>query len=146
MNIEEFARKLDKNTDTVRNWVDHHYIPGVRTDEEGNYIIPNSARKPYTETRARNKAAIYKSMVKACDKGCGITAELYKISDAEFQSYIQQLLDLQYICSYVEDGVTYYNITPTGAEWMNAGYKETVSAIASGVVSAAVSAITTLMK
>lgn len=113
MTVEEFAEKNKTTEQIVLNWIKEKYIPGV-VDNGGVYFIPLSARRPYTRRRAKTGTAIMKSIIKACDKRYGISAELYGISEPEFQDYITTLEKKRYISSYKEDGITYYNATLDG--------------------------------
>lgn len=118
MTVKEFAEKQNVKENTVYKWIESGYIAGVARTGKDCYYIPNSARKPYTKCRAKTGDAILKSIVTACNQRCGVCSALYKISEAEFQCYISDLLDNKYITKYTEDGVTYYNISELGAEWI----------------------------
>lgn len=137
MTVQEFAEKCNKKVSTVLKWIESGFVPGVVT-KDGEYVIPQSARKPYTECRAKDGKAILKSIVTACNKRCGVCAALYDISDAEYQNYISTLVNEEYISSFCEDEITYYNVTPKGADWVRHSPKSgdiiaAVSAVVSGV-------------
>ena len=133
MTVQEFAKKCNKKVSTVLKWIESGYVPGVVT-KDGEYFIPQSARKPDTECRAKQGKAILKSIVTACNKKCGDCAPLYGISEAEYQNYLSTLVHEKYISSFCEDEITYYNVTPKGADWVRPSLK-------SGDIIAAVSAV-----
>lgn len=133
MTVQEFAEKCNKRVPTVSKWLEAGFVPGV-VMKDGEYVIPQSARKPYTECRAKGGKAILKSIVTACEKRCGVCAALYGISEAEFQNYISTLLSEEYISPFCEDEITYYNVTVKGAEWIRHSLK-------SGDIIAAVTAV-----
>ena len=133
MTVQGFAEKCNKRVSTVLKWLEAELVPGVVT-EDGEYVIPQSARKPYTECRAKGGKAILKSIVTACEKRCGVCAALYGISEAEYQNYISTLLSEGYISPFSEDEITYYNVTVKGAERVRPSLK-------SGDIIAAVSAV-----
>lgn len=113
MNIKDFATKCGVLEATVKEWIKKGYVPGA----QGDYIPP-SARQPYTVTRAKTGSAIVRSMLKACNNHYGIFAGIYNISQDAFDAYVKSLLDGGYIIAYEEDGVTYYNITVKGIEFL----------------------------
>lgn len=149
MTVQEFAIKCGTKEATVVNWLEKGYVPGT-TKVDGTFRIPQSARKPYTKNRAKTGSAILKSMVKACDLRFGICAAVYKIPEAEFSGYIETLVHSQLISTYQDDGITYYNVTDKGADWLkNQSRKEEwISLIGTGasVVSAVSAAIPLIAK
>ena len=71
--------------------------------------------------------------------GLGVSASLYGISNAEFEAYIQSLLDSGHITRFIEDGLTYYNITAIGANLLRKwNKKDILGAIQAGAAVAAV--------
>lgn len=109
MTIDEFVeRNRIKNKKTVCNWIKKGYIPG--SDEKLNFI-PDSARMPYIEARAKKAEAIYNSIVKAACKRKHVFPELYGICDEEFQGYIDELAKAGLIKTRITDGITYYDAT-----------------------------------
>lgn len=130
--IEEFARMNDVKPSTVRGWISKGFIPGAHDD-----YIPLSARRPYTDTRAKGGTAIIRSILFACENSLGITASLYGLSEPAFCSYIDQMLNDGYISSYEEDGATYYNIAPSGAEllrnWNKKDWKGIIQTVFAGI-------------
>lgn len=144
MTVEEFADKCGKEKATVLKWIQEDYIPGI-AKVDGEYIIPNSARRPYTENRAKNGKAILKSLVKACEKQCGICAALYNISEAAFNNYIETLEKEGYISPFTEDDIKYFNVTVKGAEWIKPTLKPSDWITAVNAVATTVSAGSTLI-
>ena len=117
MNIEEFANSCNTSIKTAKKWIDSGYI--LSAVKKGNdYFILDSARQPYTKTRAKTGSAIIKSILTACDKRYWIGNALYGITEKEFQSYIEQLEKEGYIIPLILDGVKYYNITTKGIEYL----------------------------
>ena len=114
MTIDEFATKVKAKKATVLSWISKGLIPGAHDD-----YVPSSARKPYTRTRAKTGEAIIKSILKASNAQMGICAELYDISETDFNTYITGLINYGYISSFEADGVQYYNITAHGVEFLN---------------------------
>lgn len=53
MTIKEFAVKYGVLEITVMSWIEQGYIPGAHDD-----FVPNSARKPYTQARAKDGMSI----------------------------------------------------------------------------------------
>lgn len=79
-----------------------------------------------------------------------ICAELYKIPEAEFSGYVDALVHSQLISACQDDGITYYNITDKGIEWLNnqSRKKDWISLVGAGasMVSAVSAAIPLIVK
>lgn len=134
MAIIRFADIHHVNVKTVHDWISKGYIPGA-TDT----FVPDSARRPHTKTRAKKGEAIIKSILTACSKSLGICAALYGITDAEFNCYIESLLDSGHITRFEDNGLTYYNITAIGADLLrNWNKKDVLGAIQAAAAVAAV--------
>ena len=69
MTVQEFAEKCNKRVSTVLKWLEAGFVPGV-VMKDGEYVIPQSARKPYTECRAKGGKAILKSIWDTHGPGC----------------------------------------------------------------------------
>lgn len=110
MTIEDFMNNFGlKHRQKVLKWIEKDLIPGVIMDSKtSEYFIPECARPPYTQTRAKTTTAIYKSIVSACIKRKGICAKLYHISDAEFSKYIEDLSESGYIDIKMYNGIPCY--------------------------------------
>lgn len=117
MTIEEFAKRCNKSVKTVKKWIESGYVPSA-VKKDNDYFIPETAREPYTGTRAKTGSGILKSILIACDKRFWISHFLYGISDIEFQFYIKQLENRGLISSLFLDGIKYYNITIKGSEYL----------------------------
>ena len=80
----------------------------------------------------------------------GICAAIYKIPEVEFSGYIDALVRSQLISAYQDEGITYYNITDKGADWLKnqSRKKDWISLIGTGasVVSAVSAAIPLIAK
>jgi len=101
----------------IKNWLEKGYIPGaIKNNANGQWVLPTSARCPYTQARARKAESINFSIVKAATKRQHIFAELYHISTAEFQNYIEKLINDGYLIACEADGIIYYNATMSGEE------------------------------
>ena len=109
MTIEEFMNNNEvKLRSTVIGWIRKGYIP--RANEGENYI-PNSARVPYINAKARTSDAIYNSIVEASRQRKHVMPALYRMGDDEFQGYINRLVEAGFIVIRISDGVTYYDAT-----------------------------------
>ena len=98
----------------VDEWLEKDLIPGVSKDSQtGEYIFPNSARRPYRPRLKSNANAptIRASILNACLKREYIFHGIYNMSHGEFLSFINDLLKAELISERVEDGITYYDST-----------------------------------
>lgn len=120
MTIYEFQEKFQiKNIKTIYNWIKSGYISGVTKNEKtGEYFIPELARPPYTNARAKKSDAIYRSIVKACVINKSVCAKLYKLDDFTFQIYINELSKAGYIRIEVQNGIEYYFPTIKSGEFL----------------------------
>ena len=136
MTIVRFAEMHRVTVKTVQDWIAKGYIPGATETS-----VPDSARRPYTKTRAKKGEAIIKSILTACDNELGTCAALYSISPASYDAYIQSLLDSGYIIQFEDEGLTYYNITASGADLLrnwNKNKNDVLGAIQAGAAVAGV--------
>lgn len=140
MTIRAFAHAMNKSVKTVQKWVQDGYIPGASIE---NDYIPDSARIPYTQARAKNANAIYCSIVKAANERMHVVPKLYGISQEEFDGYIRRLTEAGFVESRVADGVTYYDATLQVAHSSRAFILAVIEAgakgLASGVTEACIS-------
>lgn len=115
MNIEEFINRQESviTKRTVLKWLEKGYIPGAKKDlKTQEWILPNSARIPYTRARAKNTKALRKSILKACMERKHVFYKLYKnVTEEEFKYKIQELKDEGLIVVRIEDGIEYYDST-----------------------------------
>lgn len=114
MTPAEFARKLGKSERAVLEWCEKGYIRGVQEDEATReYILPSSAKEPYTKARAKKGASIYTSIVKGVMRDLDVSAALYGMDENLFDGYIRDLLDAGIIGKYTakDTGITYYRQT-----------------------------------
>lgn len=119
-----------KRKETVIKWILNRYIPGANL--ASNYI-PDSARVPYTATRARTAQAIYKSIVKAAEQCKHIVPELYEITKDEFDGYIRRLVQGGYIEIRISDDVEYYDATLKSASFNLKEFLQFTQAISAGI-------------
>ena len=113
MTIVEFADQCGKREPTVRGWIEKGYVPGASIVDD---YVPNSAREPYTSTRAKKSVAIMKAVLKACNSRRGVVGALFGMGEEEFLAMMNSLEENGYVYSFSEDGVTYYNTTIIGEE------------------------------
>ena len=120
MTVEEFMIKEDiNNYKLISKWINKKYIPGVTIDENGEFIIPDNARVPYTERgKCKKGYSMLKSFVKAYCNGKNVVPELYGITIDKFNSINGQLEEWGLIVKENLDGLVYYNATPLGAEFI----------------------------
>ncbi len=144
MTLNQFAEINDIRTKKVIEWLEEGFIPGSYFDEENqSWVIPDSARLPYTKARAKAKHSIYQSIVKAVIKHKHVFPKLYNITQQEFDSYIRVLVNAGYINLRVEDNVTYYDESLTSRNFLVLKVKQIndlvsvhTEAISKGVTSA----------
>ena len=109
MTIDTFKSNYGiKQKKTVIKWISGNLIPGA---DLLNDYIPDSARPPYTKARAKDANAIYCSIVKAACERRHVLPQLYKICAAEFDGYINRLVEAKLIVARVTDNITYYDST-----------------------------------
>ena len=111
MTISEAACKFDVTEQTVKGWCKKNYIRGARQDPDtGDYIIPSSAKRPYTINGSPKGDGIYTSIVKAVLNDMDVCAALYDMDSAEFDKYIDQLKAFGVIDTYIsaDTGIEYY--------------------------------------
>lgn len=113
MTISEFADRFQiKNERLIKEWIDKELIPGVQQDSETqDWIIPDRAWPPYTNARAKNANAIYKSIVKGISNRKYVSSKIYKMDEKEFLLYIKQLVKANIIEMDFEDNIPYYSAT-----------------------------------
>lgn len=121
MTIDDFMNNFNlKSKKQVIKWIENDLIPGTEKDPQtSEYFIPECARPPYTQARAKTATAIYKSMVSACIKRRGICAKLYHISDAEFSKYVNDLSEYGYIDIKTYNGIPCYYATLKSQDFMS---------------------------
>lgn len=131
MTIKEFAeRNKIKKKETVIKWITDGLIPGANLCED---FVPNSARIPYTKARAKNSKAIYVSIVKATEKRYHVTADIYNLSEDEFNGYINRLIEAGLIAERVTDGIRYYDLPLPDKSYTKKFIIDTIEALARGV-------------
>lgn len=121
MTVAEFMDNFKiSNPDLVNRWIKERLIPGIKQDPQtGDTIIPDLAWPPFTEARARNAASIQASIVKACLIRKRPFARFYKISETEFNIYMDGLINAGLISRRVVDNVDYYFATPSSREYFS---------------------------
>jgi hypothetical protein len=98
----------------IEDWIKDDLIPGVRRGPSiEDTQFPNSARRPY-RYRARIKQDannIRAHIVNACVRREHITKEMCHMTQDEFVSQIDTLVNHGLVLIRIEDGITYYDST-----------------------------------
>ena len=101
----------------VEDWLSKDLIPGVAKDENtGELLFPNSARRPYKMCSTYNVNRIYANIIKASSIQRHVTNKTFSLTQSEFESYINALINDGFIQKREEDGVTYYDATRKSKE------------------------------
>lgn len=110
MNIKEFQKKYDYKIKTIEKWLKKGYIRGAKINKKtGQWEIPKDARPPYTKRGKVGNIGIHRSIANGVFQKYDVFPELYGISEKEFNIYIQQMIDKEYIDLYKsDDGIVYY--------------------------------------
>ena len=109
MTIDDFMDNYNiKSRKKVIKWISEDLIPGAILSTG---YIPNSARPPYTQARAKKADAIMYSIVKASRKRYHVLPKIYKICPDEFEGYIRQLVNAELIIVRTTDNINYYDVT-----------------------------------
>ncbi len=128
MTINEFMKKAGVSKKKyVESWIECNLIPGISKDDEtGEWIFPDSARRPYRPRCSANASAstIRASILKACLKREHISKETYHMSEGEFLRFIEELVNADLISVRIEDGITYYDSTIKSDTYKNKSVKE----------------------
>lgn len=121
MTIEEFIaqRKIQNKRETVIGWLKKGYVPGAYQKDNGEWFIPERAWPPYTEARAKNQIALYRSILIAIKNFKYPLASCYSIPEADFNDSIEILVKLGFIAVNVENGISYYKILPEGDHFIS---------------------------
>lgn len=143
MTVDAFRERCGTSTKTVKAWIENGYIPGANLED---YYVPDSARPPFTEARAKSKCSnsVFASIVKATLKRKHVFPELYGMCQEEFDGYINQLVEAGLIIIRITDGITYYDPTLQAEQQSKSEFKiiikEGVEAVSKGVTSACLEA------
>ncbi len=108
MTTLETADLFHVNERTVKNWCTRGLIRGLTKNEQDEFVIPLSVKRPYSGTRSKGDG-IYISIVKGVMGGFDVTPGLFRMSNNEFNHYIQQLLAAEVVDFYVDEttGIRY---------------------------------------
>lgn len=118
MTKSEFVDGTGAREKTVNKWLENGYIPGA-INNNGEWTIPDSARAPYTEARAKNRCKIFASILMGSNKGKHVLPKIYKISENEFLTYVSQLVNAGLLVIRNEDGVDYYDVTLNTSDYLS---------------------------
>lgn len=130
MEIGSFAKTNGIKVSRVEKWIKDGLIPGADLDENH---VPDSARMPYTQARAKNAKAIYRSIVQATKQRRHVLSQIYGICPEEFESYINQLIEAGLIVRRKTDGITYYDATPKAINADDKNLKQIIESVASAI-------------
>lgn len=133
--VSEFAKEKPNKVKeaTVLTWISKGYIGGVEKNKDGEWLIPDDARKPYTANRIRQISkhdVILKSILTGINKGYTVFPELYGRTEQDFQSFIDELTEGGYIKQVIlSGGVPYYNMTIKGIDLMKKDSREILAVL-----------------
>lgn len=110
MTIKDYSIRCNVSEKTAKQWIQKEYVPGANLETD---YVPNSARPPYTEARAKVKfpTSVFGSIMKATLKGKHVVPSLYDMCQEEFDHYIDELAKAELIRVRITDGITYYDPT-----------------------------------
>ena len=109
--IELFAEESNRSLPTVESWIKKGLVNGAEFID-GEYIISDLARPPYTRARNNSEPSIRKGIVIGCKRRLSVNDKTLKISEHEFAVYLGQLINAGLIEKKIIDGYTYYFSTP----------------------------------
>ncbi|MCD7843248.1 MAG: hypothetical protein LUG17_01305 [Clostridiales bacterium] len=124
MTVSEFAKaEPHKKTEaTVIKWLKRGYVGGA-VQKDGEWLIPDDARKPYTDNRIQRMSkrdAVIKSILTGLNENWAVFPELYSDKVWACQSIFAGLLEKGYIKAItLSCDVKYYDITVQGIEFLN---------------------------
>ncbi|MCD7825492.1 MAG: hypothetical protein LUH14_05970 [Clostridiaceae bacterium] len=140
--VSEFAKEKPNKVKeaTVLTWISKGYIGGVEKNKDGEWLIPDDARKPYTANRIRRiskQDVILKSILTGINKGYAVFPELYGRTEQDFQSFIDELIEGGYIKQVILScDVPYYKMTIKGIELMKKGDREILAVLKETIITA----------
>lgn len=112
MTLEAWCKRHSVARITGKKWFEKGWIPGSDKDADGNYLVPDHAREPYSAARAKkDRSSVLLSICTACNSGKGVSPSLYQMSPESFSSIVEELIKEDLIHPVEIDGVTYYNPT-----------------------------------
>ena len=138
MTVCQFAEKINKSCKTVNEWITKGLIPGAILEKD---YVPEAARAPYTKARAKTAKGIYYSMVNATKDLKHIVPSLYKITQEEFDGYIDDLIEAKLIRKRLEEGVTYYDATLFSFNSDNTVIMNVIKSISAGIMEGAMNSV-----
>ncbi|MCD7750507.1 MAG: hypothetical protein LUI10_01990 [Lachnospiraceae bacterium] len=124
LTVSEFAKaEPHKVTEsTVIGWIKNNYVGGA-IQKDGEWLIPNDARKPYTKNRIQKKSkrdAVINSILTGLNENYSVFPGLYSAAVNDCQSVFDGLLEMGYIKTItLSCDVQYYDITVKGIEFLN---------------------------
>ena len=112
--VDQVSTELGKSRRTIVNWCNKGFIRGAYFDANiDDYAVPKNYKEPYMQRGKPNGDGIYVSIVKGIVGGYDVCAELYSISESEFEEYIKELIECNIIATFTDKdtGIVYYKQT-----------------------------------
>lgn len=126
LTMKEFMKKVGVTKKKyVLDWINEERIPGIQKEGD-TYLFPNSARRPYRShcKPKSNAKTIRGAIVNACMKRQHISASTFYLSEGEFESYIEDLIQAELIALRKEDGICYYDSTIKSEQFNELGVEK----------------------
>ena len=128
MDLKTFMERVGvKHKATVDKWLEAGSVPGASFNEETNeWEFSESSRRPHTVRLKQNADAnkLRTSMVYACIQRHHISAKIYNIGEAEFNSLITDLVGAGLVQIRREGVWTYYDSTLKSQEYGRRNYAQ----------------------
>ena len=139
MTIDVFMKNNNiKKKETVIKWIIEGLIPGG--DLANNYV-PDSARVPFTQARAKGAKSIYCSIIKATSKQRHVLPQLYNICLDEFNGYIDRLEAAGLIVKRETEGVMYYDLPLNKPKYTRKFIIDAIEACSKGITQGLTAAV-----
>ncbi|MCC8112042.1 MAG: hypothetical protein LIO74_10805 [Ruminococcus sp.] len=91
MTIDEAAKKWGVGYQMVLEYIYKEYIPDI--EGKGSQLILPDLPKPYTKSKSGKikQETIYKTILRICNDGEYVNANLLKITEEQFEAYMNYL-------------------------------------------------------
>lgn len=141
MELAQFITESQKSDKTVMGWIKNGLVNGAAY-VNGTYTISDLSRPPYMHASSRSAASIRKGIVVGCKRSLSVNCKVFKISEDEFNVYVDQLIAADLIEKRVIEGVAYYFSTMRADSMSEKQIYKLMKDFASTVTEAATGAIT----